>query len=128
MTNTKDQTKSTTKRIPKKVHTEPLELPGEEWRDLPNFPGYKVSNLGRIKSYKRFNKYGGGYILRPQIMKKKRYRFVFLTRPDSTTCFMLVHRAVASAFIPKTDEKANKIMHRDYNVNNNSVSNLKWIR
>lgn len=123
MTNTK---KPTTKRIPKKVNTEPLELPGEEWREIEGCPGYMISNMGRIKTFR--NGRTDGYIMKPQVMYKKKYRFVCLARDGQKPYFMLIHRAVALAFIPKTDEKCNKIMHRDYNVANNAASNLKWVR
>ena len=28
----------------------------EEWKDIPNFNGYQVSNFGRVKSLKRITK------------------------------------------------------------------------
>ena len=41
----------------------------EIWKDIPNFSGYQVSNLGRIKRYKdnyifKENKNSGGYVWR----------------------------------------------------------------
>lgn len=39
------------------------DLPNETWKDIPGYNGYyQVSNLGRVKSLKRFFKTGRGRI------------------------------------------------------------------
>lgn len=98
----------------------------EIWKDVEGFPGYQVSNLGRIKSFRRGRT--DGYIMKPQVMHKKKYRFVCLARDGQKPYFALIHRAVALAFVPKTDEKANKIMHKNYDINDNRACNLHWVR
>ena len=39
----------------------------------------------------------------------------------------LVHRLVASTFIPNTDKKKTEVNHKDFDKSNNRVSNLEWV-
>lgn len=101
----------------------------EIWKDVEGFPGYQVSNLGRIKSFRGWGTKETGRIMKPQVMhKKEKYRFVCLARDGKKPYFVLVHRIVAIAFVSKTDEKANKVTHRNYDVSDNRAVNLKWVR
>jgi len=92
----------------------------EEWRDIEGFPGYTVSNLGRVCSVKRG---------RPIIMKvhKNKYGYLQLDLSDEnkTAHSKTTHRLVISAFIPNTYAKP-EINHKDGCKTNNNVSNLEW--
>lgn len=82
------------------------------------FEKYKISNLGRIKSFKG---------LSPKILKnriKRGYSQCVLYSENKPINF-LVHRLVAIAFIPNEDNKP-YINHIDGNKSNNSVCNLEW--
>ena len=95
----------------------------EEWRTVvvngEVYENYMVSNLGRIKSLK----FGKEKILK-LIKNRGNYLFVNLCK-DGKQKIYTVHRLVALAFIPKTDEK-NCVDHIDGNRQNNNVNNLRW--
>lgn len=95
----------------------------EQWRDLINFENgkfkglYKVSSMGRVYGVKN-NKVlkpcdnGKGY-LRVRLCKNGECKQV------------VVHRLVATEFIPNPDNKP-YIDHLDTNSRNNKVENLCW--
>lgn len=110
------------------------DLQGEEWRDVEISPQYKISNYGRVKSPQRTTVYirGGkqfyrtykGKILR--ISLGNNYYFVGLkkTRNQKQKTY-LIHRLIASAFIPNPENKP-FVNHIDGNKLNNSIKNLEW--
>ena len=97
------------------------ELTNEVWRDVDGYDGmYQVSDLGRVRSRKsgewkvlRANKRMDGYV---QVRLSK----------DGKQNTALVHRLVASAFIPNDDSSKTIINHRNEVKSENSVSNLEW--
>lgn len=84
----------------------------EEWKDIPGFPGYKVSSTGRV-----FKEMGGK-------VQSAGYLAFSLTNEFGSKQF-LGHRLVAQAFIPNPEEKP-QVNHKDGNRQNNCVSNLEW--
>lgn len=92
------------------------ELPNEEWRDVVGFPGYRVSNMGRVwsdKSNKILTQYDNyGYCL------------VHIRR-DNNTFSRRVHRLVAGAFLGDGGDLF--VNHIDGNRKNNHVDNLEWV-
>lgn len=98
----------------------------EEWKDIKNYPGYQVSNLGRVK---RISSKGlDGRLLKEKILKgghfSNTYKFVHLAR-DGKCKSEMIHRLVAEAFIPNP-EKLPVVNHKDGNKLNNSSNNLEW--
>lgn len=93
----------------------------EIWKRLTEFPDYEVSNLGRIKSYK---KHVNGYILKPDINKDGYYQ-VHLNNKDNKRCTKQIHRLVAITFIPNP-KNLRDVNHKDENKLNNSIDNLEW--
>lgn len=91
----------------------------EIWKDIENYEGlYQVSNLGRVKSSytNRILKGGkdrGGYLL------------VSLCK-NNIKSTKTIHRLVAQAFIPNSENKS-QVNHIDENQTNNMVSNLEWM-
>ena len=90
----------------------------EEFRDIPGYPGYQISNLGNVfsRKLKRVIKSpldDDGYerigLWNLQVVKKFR-----------------VNRLVAIAFIPNPENKA-EVNHIDGVRTNNNVSNLEWL-
>lgn len=93
----------------------------EIWKTIDEAPDYKVSNLGRVSS---FRVYKEGYILK-QKSDKDGYLEIQLTVAHGKKIWRRVHRLVANAFIPNPDNLP-IVNHKDGNVKNNSVDNLEW--
>lgn len=94
----------------------------EQWKDIENFEGYKISDSGRVKSYVN-NRHGIGsksHILKPTV-NKLGYESVCLGRGNRR----LIHRLVAAAYIPNPNNLP-LVRHLDDNPRNNNVSNLAW--
>ena len=103
----------------------------EEWRDIPQYEGlYQVSNQGQIRSIDRIVRRNGettknlrGFILLP-LYQKSGYMFVFLSK-NGKAKRMAIHRAVALAFIPNTENKP-EVNHINEDKTDNRVENLEW--
>lgn len=91
-------------------------MKSELWKDIPNYPGYKISNFGRVKNKNNL-------ILKP-ILSREGYYFVRPTNGDKRKN-IYIHRLVAKEFIdnPNNLEVVN---HKDGNKKNNNVNNLEW--
>lgn len=113
----------------------------EVWKDIPDFPGYQVSNTGKVRSFwrkqKKFGVYGGTERIlcsEPQheLLQSddgNGYMKVYLQNDHQRRCIK-VHRLVAEAFIPRTSEDFDTVDHilsgREGKLDN-SVDNLRWI-
>ena len=98
-----------------------IELANEQWRDIDGYDGmYQVSDLGRVRS----KKYGKVRVLRP-VKDGKGYLRVGLWKENKVKR-LLVHRIVASAFIPNTDSSKTQINHINECKSENKVSNLEY--
>lgn len=88
-----------------------------------NYEGYEVSDTGLVRSCGK-NKHDK--ILKPSI-NHKGYEVVYPSDSNKngykTSC--QVHRLVAEAFIPNSDNKP-QVNHIDANKRNNHVNNLEW--
>lgn len=102
----------------------------EIWKDISGFPGYQVSNLGNVKSNKKLA--SKTIILKPIFVKSYReigYYKVSLHSGPFGSCKKipaLIHRLVASAFIPNPSNKP-CVNHKDNNKGNNKADNLEWV-
>ena len=88
----------------------------EEWKIIDIAPNYLVSNLGKIKNNKTQR------ILKPKLIRN--YQYVCLRKDNKNLCKQ-VHRLVAIAFIPNSQNKE-CVNHKDFNRSNNCVDNLEW--
>jgi hypothetical protein len=98
----------------------------EIWKDVKGYEGlYQVSNLGRIKSFKKWKmvRCPDEYILNPQ-PNNRGYYMVTLYKGKERHKF-LTHRLVAEAFLPNPNGYA-CVNHKDENKGNNCVDNLEW--
>lgn len=98
----------------------------ELWKDIPNYEGlYQVSNLGRVKSFRKSTKYHckNEYILKPNIASHGYAEVTFYK--NTIRHKFLIHRLVASAFVPNPDNLP-QINHKDENRTNNTADNLEW--
>ena len=101
----------------------------EIWKDIPNYEGiYKISNLGRLKSFRAYNSFTKGYYYKEKIIKGKidnnGYVMVCLVK-NGQYKYCRIHRLVAEAFIDNPNNYP-IINHKDENKQNNIVSNLEW--
>ena len=113
----------------------------EEWRDIYGFPGYQVSNLGRVRSFWKRKHYPTGYGSynyigdTPRIMSLSDdgngYMKVMLyCRLDGKRYCKKVHRLVAEAFIPNQYDSSYTVDHKRSGREgklDNSVDNLQWM-
>lgn len=94
----------------------------ETWKDVVGYNGlYKVSDLGRVKSYKTYHK-RGEQMLKP--CKSRIYHDVSLYK-DKKQYVICIHRLVALAFVSNPNNYL-EINHIDGIKENNSASNLEY--
>jgi len=95
----------------------------EIWKTIEDFPDYEVSNLGRVKSFK---KYKEGKILKPQ-KNNGGYLYVNLWK-DGKQYTKTIHRLVLEAFNPVENMDRFECNHKNglklYNIYPN---NLEWV-
>lgn len=94
-----------------------------EWRDLVDFPGYEVSNLGKVR-----NKITMKSLRMKMISKYPGYQFhLGHTKSDKGKNYQrTIHRLLAKAFIPNPEDKS-EVNHIDSNKMNYAISNLEWV-
>lgn len=86
----------------------------EVWRNIDGFPGYSVSNLGRVR--------GPIAILKPY---RSRYSQVTLYRHGEKH-LRHVHRLVCQAFHGDQPSPDHEVAHGDGDPHNNAAKNLRW--
>jgi len=90
-----------------------IDQPNEIWKDVKNWPYYKISNHGRIQN--KFNK------LKKQYVDERGYCYVRV----GTKC-MTVHSLMAQTFLEKLDDNL-VVNHIDGNKSNNNLDNLEVV-
>lgn len=96
----------------------------EIFKDIPNYEGmYQVSNLGNVKSFKR---YESGRILK-ESKNKKGYLQVYLSFYKNVRCFK-VHQLIAMAFLNHIPNGNKLVVDHINNIkNDNNLKNLRVI-
>jgi|SRR5215831_3710382 len=106
-------------------------MPDEEWKPIAGFQElYEVSSVGRVRSLNRvlgFDDLGSrtipGRMLIPTCTRKGYLRVKLSLNGQSRT--LIVHRLVASAFVPNPYNLPH-VNHLDMNKKNNAATNLEW--
>lgn len=101
----------------------------EIWKTIEGFENYEISSLGRLKGLEITTKFGCSFKTYPErICKswkdKKGYEY-FTFKINGKNRHKLIHRLVATAFIPNSNNKP-QVNHIDGNKSNNNIENLEW--
>lgn len=107
----------------------------EIWKDIPGFPNYQVSNIGRVRNAGYWLEHGcrgGGVvrqyyppkILKPEVSRKFGHQRVYLSNGESKKRFM-VHALVMLAFNGPCPIGM-EVCHNDGDPSNNRVGNLRY--
>lgn len=101
----------------------------EQWKEFPI--GYKskfryaVSNHGQLCSFT--DNISKGQILKCGEVKGYRiWRYSIHRGQKRIHKHMLIHKLVATVFLPDNSVKQTFVLHMDYNKQNNRVDNLQW--
>lgn len=104
-------------------------MQNEIWKDITGFPGYQVSNKGRVKSIARIVKRGNNTMRIPEKMLRfgtsSGSPFVNL-RKDGKSISIKVHRLVAIEFVSNLQNKP-EIDHINTIRQDNRSDNLRWV-
>lgn len=112
----------------------------EIWKDIKNYPGYQVSNLGRVRTYNKisFTNMHGERHWKDRILKFKPYTttnqrskqgmgYRVTLWKDGKPKTLLVARLVATTFLEDLIDTDMTVNHKDGNRLNNRVENLEWL-
>lgn len=105
----------------------------EEWKNIRGFPGYQVSNLGRVRMHNKIVPTKGRGIrhYKDKILTlrkdEKMNRWKVWIRLDGKRHSLLVARLVADAFCGEFRDTEMTVNHIDGNRLNNHSDNLEWI-
>lgn len=100
----------------------------EEWRDILGFPGYQVSSLGKVRSF-RIRGHSSGLTKEPRLLTlsptSRGYLKVVLVLPDKTKKTKTIHVLMAESFFGPRP-KGLVVRHLDDDQLNNSIDNLAY--
>lgn len=103
----------------------------ETWKDIPGYPGYQISDCGRVRTYNKVTSSARfpHRKWKPRILSQKDHAKDGYLRIDlwqgKEHHTHLVHRLVAIAFLG--DREGMTVNHKDGNKKNNHLSNLEWM-
>jgi hypothetical protein len=110
------------------IMTSSEEMLSLEWRPIPGFPDYEVSEAGDIRRM-RIGKRGHGRIgktLKPWLYSDFGHLQLKLTSADGQKKAICVHQAVALAFHGPKPSPMHEVAHGDGVAWHNHWSNLRW--
>ena len=99
----------------------------EEWKDIDEYDGlYQISNLGRVRSFKKIGRCQNGKVKNPRILspiiREDGYLSVMLSH-NGLKKHKYIHRLVLEAFVGPSDLV---VCHNDGVKSNNTLGNLRW--
>ena len=98
-------------------------LKGEVWKEIENFPSYKISNKCRVQNTKT------GRLLK-QTVKTTRYgdsyKVVMIRKKSGKETTAMMHRLMAETFV-ENPHKFEYIRHIDDDRCNNKIENIEWV-
>lgn len=96
-----------------------INTPDEIWKAIHGFPGYEVSDRGRVKSYRRFPP----MILKPYPDKQKYSKYCLYK--DGKPHYLKGHQLVLITFVGPCPIGMEPC-HEDGKPANNDLTNLRW--
>jgi hypothetical protein len=102
----------------------PIDLGGVQWRPVPGFDAYDVSEHGHVRRRAKYRGYRAGRLLK-QRCNRFGYFCVTLFRQLKPQA-VFVHRLVACAFVGPQPSPVHEVAHGDGNKANNHWRNLRW--
>lgn len=100
----------------KRYNSEETNLPGEEWRDLPGYKQYSISNMGRVK----YN----DAIVQQDDAERTGYLKLDVEKKLGVDHSVNVYTLVAKAFLGKKEGDGYDVHHIDNNGYDNRPENL----
>ncbi len=101
--------------------------PAESWRSVVGFPGYEVSDLGRIRSF-NLRGYGTRLAVEPHPIRERRNNCGYPTVPlcaRGVKSAAFVHRLVLTAFVGPCPDGMEGC-HDNGDRTDNRATNLRW--
>lgn len=98
----------------------------EQWKPIPDFSGYEVSNMGRMRSWLHGGR--GGILKTPHTLIPRAAldgRLRISLRKDGRTFSASIHRLVLLAFVGPCPDGM-QACHYDDDCTNNILDNLRW--
>lgn len=98
----------------------------EQWKEIDFAPGYEVSNLGQIRSYKSTGKF---LLTVPRLMRLRLSKSGYLNvklHINRVRKFYRISRLVAMFYVSNVGDKP-QVNHKDGNKRNNDWRNLEWV-
>ena len=99
----------------------------EQWKtvSINNMSGdeiHEVSNFGRLRTQKNSDEIK---IVSPS--KIKGYPIINIKLQTGKRTTRYIHKLIAEAFLEKDNADQTYVIHKDFNKENNKLSNLKWV-
>ena len=98
-------------------------IEGESWLPIKEYIGYEISSIGRVKSLSKPNNQFSKTIIIKSHMSNGYPRIAI--RKNNLSRKFVVHRLVAEAFIPNSENKL-QVNHINGIKHDNRVENLEW--
>ena len=99
----------------------------EVWKEIAEYPKYEVSNLGKVRTWRKRGNFINDLSDSPRLLKpwiSNGYQMVTLIERGKKKHFA-IHRLVAISFIGEVPDK-HVVCHKDDNKLNNGVDNLYY--
>jgi hypothetical protein len=99
----------------------------EIWKEIPGYPGYEASNLGRVRSVDRWIKYRNNdqHFYRGNLLSSTSRPDGYLSVGVGLEKTELVHRLVALAFYGQP-RLGQEVRHMNGKRDDNRIFNLRW--
>ena len=100
----------------------------EKWKNIDFLESmaknevYQISTYGKVKSFK-VDPVNGMVI---KLFTVEGYERLPFKQKNGKRNARYIHKLVAEAFMPKSDEAQEYVIHLDYNKTNNNIWNLRW--